>query len=336
MNKRHPVLSHQPQVVEELSIHFKEITVLTLDNLNRVYSINNNIRIYSPTFGCNNRLLRFIKFYIVFIQILIKHRPQLVFSHMAIVPSLSVIPITKLLCIPNVLWYAHAKRTLWTYLAKNFCTKVISSTRGSFPHLSPNVHFIGQGIPTNVFLQNRTIRAPIKSCVYVGRLDVSKNIHLLIETVFNVRKLGFLITLSLYGSPLRGESLVYIQQLQDKWLTHNSTWLKFNDSIPRSDIPRILKEHDVFIHAFQGSLDKTLVEASLSGIGIVTTNKEFQQSFRYPEEQLDLSLQDLLIYYLSMSEQQRMTVMLKNQKIAAEEHSSTNWMWRLVTELRSS
>jgi hypothetical protein len=53
------------------------------------------------------------------------------------------------------------------------------------------------------------------------------------------------------------------------------------------EVSNILNSHDVFVHAYEGSLDKALIEATLAGIPVITANREYIRIFGSWSSEID-------------------------------------------------
>ena len=86
--------------------------------------------------------------------------------------------------------------------------------------------------------------------------------------------------LSLIGDPSNLEGRQQFDLFVNKTLAdQNAGWLHIMPSIPREQIPKTLGEHNIFIHAFRGSLDKSILEATAVGLPVVTQNNEYLKLF---------------------------------------------------------
>ena len=118
----------------------------------------------------------------------------------------------------------------------------------------------------------------------------------------------------------------------------NEGWLEFIPSIQRSQIPATLREESCFIHAFEGSLDKTLVEATLSGIPVATINKEYIESFgswSNLNPLRPLNLEDEFHALLSCDQVSLDNEISRRRKIAIDNHDLDGWITRLIGILDS-
>ena len=337
MDERSPVLSHQIEVVRKLSVHFERVTVIT-------GSIGHggcpsNVEVVSTNWFSGKHLKNTFNFIITAIRCLRESKPDVIFSHMTHVQSALLLPISRVLRIPHFLWYAHASSSIilkWDYLLIN---KIFTSTRGSFPFSGSKIIYLGQAIDEQLFLKSVRDRLPL-NFVHYGRFDKSKSIEMIIESANYARMSNPEITLTICGNPSNPESerdaSRIILNSQEKI---ESGWLSFIKAIPRSEIPEWLSQFDVFLHAFQGSLDKTLVESVLAGLTVVTNNSEFISEFgswrNYSLDE-DLSLKTELDAMLNLGRVTRTEVNESRQKVALNSHTESKWIEQLKDILHAA
>ena len=332
MDRRHPALSHQVDVVEGLAKHFATVTVLTGSNS---YSPRcRNINVISSDWVQGKNLRNVLNFYYRFFLIIRRKRYSSVFSHMTLVQSSLVAPILKILNIKHYVWYAHAKKTFflsWTYFWVN---AIITSTRGSCPLQGKKVIYLGQSVDPVQFPQRNSLRFPLTKCVHVGRMDRSKNLGEIISTVEKLRVKFPLLTLTLVGSPSTPVSIEYVTDLKHSWeKALDSGWLTFEHAIPRAQVPEKLLENDIFVHAFSGSLDKSLVEATFTGMPVATINREYIHEFGSWKNG-DYSLNSELTTLLEKSEGEVKSEVHARVLVGVNNHSFTTWILRLTSILR--
>jgi glycosyltransferase involved in cell wall biosynthesis len=86
-----------------------------------------------------------------------------------------------------------------------------------------------------------------------------------------------------------------MKKLQDKYeIPIRDGWLRFYGNCPRNELPLLLKAFDVFLHAYVGSLDKSILEASAIGLPVITNNPEYINEFGVwgrPSDFVDLYLE---------------------------------------------
>jgi hypothetical protein len=332
MDRTHPALSHQVDVVEGLAKYFATVTVLTGSNS---YSPRyRNIDVISSNWVQGKNLRNVLNFYYRFFLVIRRKRYSSVFSHMTLIQSSLVAPILRILNIKHYVWYAHAKKTFflsWMYFWAN---AMITSTRGSCPLQGKKVIYLGQSVDPVQFPQRTSLRFPLTKCVHVGRMDRSKNLGEIISTVEELRVRFPLLTLTLVGNPSTPDSIKYVTDLKVSWeKALDSGWLTFEHAIPRAQVPEKLMESDIFVHAFSGSLDKSLVEATLTGMPVVTINQEYINEFgswKNGDKLLNIELTTLL----EKSEGEVKREVHARLLLGVNKHSFTTWILRLTSILR--
>lgn len=332
MDRTHPALSHQVDVVEGLATHFAAVTVLT--GASSYGSKFQNIRVISTNWEQGKNLRNVLNFYYHFFLVIRQKKYSAVFSHMTLVQSALVAPILRILKIKHYVWYAHAKKTIflsWTYF---WVDAIITSTRGSCPLRGQKIVYLGQSVNPLQFPQRGSLRFPLTKCVHVGRMDPSKNLGDIISTVEVLRLRFPFLTLNLVGNPSTLDSIEYVSELKRSWAKAlESGWLTFEGAIPRAQVPEKLLENDVFVHAFSGSLDKSLIEATLTGMPVVTINKEYINEFGSWRDG-EISLESELTTLLETSEVEVRREVDTRVLVGANSHSFENWILRLASILR--
>jgi glycosyltransferase involved in cell wall biosynthesis len=205
----------------------------------------------------------------------------------------------------------------------------------SCPIRSAKIHYIGQSIDRTLFDGKRNLVPFCTRAIHVGRLDPSKGIGEIIESVSEIRKTNPKLTLTFVGSPSTPKSQNYVDGLKEAWKRQiEAGWLKFLDSIPRRELPKFFGDYDMFVHAFQGSLDKTLIEATFSNLPVATLNHEYQMEFGVWSTNSD-SLQSEIEGLLGYTPEKREREIQRRLEIAYEKHSFSTWILRLSAILSS-
>jgi glycosyltransferase involved in cell wall biosynthesis len=252
-------------------------------------------------------------------------------------------PVTKMLGIKHYLWYAHTSkpfRLIWCHF---FVNKIVTSTFQSCPIQSEKIVAIGQTVKNEDFeCKNRPepILRDHFNAIHVGRIDPSKNIDLIIE-IFLKNFPEEKSVLHLVGSPTQkafnyfNELLkLYEQQIRSKKII-------FHGSLNQNEIKDLLCFSDVFLHAFQGSLDKSLLEAVFSKIFVISVNSGFRDEFSclLPNENVISPVE----YFESEIRLFKSIPWLEVQKlidvryeIAIEKHSRKKWITNLNQVLMES
>ena len=337
MDEYHPVFPHQIKIVRELSRYFEDVYVIT--NAYKVPKVALPKHIYVCNLNWKPRqpVSNLLKLLIEFIKLIKVRRVDIVFSHMTEVHSAILAPFTKLLAIPHILWYAHKSLSKWLLWNSLFIDKIITSTRDSCPLKSKKVVAIGQSVDETVFkfTTNRNYAKKSK-WVHVGRIDPSKKIHTLIKLFLSQTKVGSRALLDFVGESTPN-NLDYSRSLF-KLRGDYPDQINFLGKKNQKEVNEILEKSDLFIHAFQGSLDKSLVEAVMNGISVVSCNHEFIKEFgSLSAPNLNATDEDLLLeeiaHFMSMSAQELAEIAAKRYEVAITRHSLSSWMRKLILEL---
>ncbi len=334
MDPAHPALAHQVEVVEALALKFSAVTVIT--GKSDWVPTAPNIRVFTSNWIPGQNIKNICKFFRIFLQLIREYRFVAVFSHMTTVQSCLVGPILKLRGINHFLWYAHAQNSSLLRIAHFWVTKLITSTPGSCPMAGNKVLYLGQSINQETFKSTRNATLPFKRFVHLGRTDPSKNLSCIIETIFNFRKFDKELRLEFVGNPSGVSQSAEFEKLKERWADSViQGWLVFSPAIPRELVPNLLQQHDVFIHAFKGSLDKTLIEATMTRVPVVTVNQEYINEFG-SWGKTPISLESELASLLS-SDQAEVDLKLNGRvSKAIDNHSKKMWIDNLTKLIKGT
>ena len=337
MDENHQVLSHQVEVVNLLATKFEQVTVLT-GNVGK-YSVGKNVRVICFNWVEGKRLKSILKFLHVFVMTISKENFSVIFSHMTSVYSAFISPITKIKRLKHYLWYAHTSNGIYLKISNLLTDGIVTSTAGSCPIKGKKVFPIGQSINSKKFIKKDRDLNDIKKLIHIGRFDPSKNIKSIIKVVENLRIDDKDLELEIVGSPSTKQHKLVAEEIINNYnFNSNYRWLKFTSHISRDSIPKTLEEADCFIHAFQGSLDKTLVEATFSGLPVVTINNEYRKFFgswnlNMPDKSNTLEDEAELLFGLQRDKLE--SEINRRYQIAVESHEISGWIDRLVGILKS-
>ncbi len=328
MDSKNPLLSHQIDTVEKLAPNFRQVCVLTASQGD--YESNANIKIYSTSWAKGKPIRNILFLYWRFFQILKSEDISVVFSHMTDLQSAFLVPITKFLGIRHYLWYAHKTKSKYLSFASYFLDGILTSTIGSCPITSKKVIPIGQGVDSNKFrFVNHFISGQVKM-LHVGRFDPPKRIQSIIDAAIKVKELGMMVSLTLIGDPSNELARNYADGIKGHYSSQSQfDWITFSPSINRDELPELLQKFDVFVHSYMGSLDKTLIEATLSGLPVATSNPEYLKIFGSWSENESGNLLDEIIAVQSASRMELAEETLRRRLLCAEHHSLTSWVEKI-------
>jgi glycosyltransferase involved in cell wall biosynthesis len=292
MDESSQLFSHQVVVVNQLAKLFEEVTVLT--GKIGEHKVDLNVKVLSSRWQNGKRIRSIIRFLSIFLTTVLRNRPTAIFSHMTSIQSAFAAPITLILRIKHYLWYAHTSNNIYLKVSHLFLNGILTATDGSCPIKSTKVKVIGHSIDPLVFSRKDEVIYPIKKFIHIGRFDPIKNIELIVQTIGNVKKSHSDLTFDHFGSPSKQEYAEYENKVVKNCSTgRDSKYMTFNPSVNRSKIPNIIKSYDAFIHACDAGLDKSILEATLIGLPVVTINKQYLDIFGNWETSNDAGLVSL-------------------------------------------
>ena len=104
---------------------------------------------------------------------------------------------------------------------------------------------------------------------------------------------------------------------------------------------RLIQEFsDLVIHSFRGSLDKSLVEATMSGITVITRNDAYLKAFGGLNGEFEVDnaaqayLQSQIYCWKNLSDHELLLLAKRRLDIALSSHSINEWIEKLTSELR--
>ena len=336
MDEKSQVFSHQIELVNQLSAKFDQITVLTAQV--GVCNTEKNVKVISFEWTEGKRVSSLVRFLKIFIKTIRSEKFTVLFSHMTSVQSAFISPITRIIKLKHYLWFAHTSNGIFLKVSRLLSDGIITSTPGSCPLNGNKVFPIGQSINSKKFRKKIQNSESIKNLVHIGRFDPSKNIK---EIVYEVKKLRSNfpdLKLEVIGSPSSDRFKDYELNVKEKFYSELQLgWLKFTPHTPRSSLPEILQTYDCFIHSFQGSLDKTMVEATFSGLPVITINNEYRKIFGSWDligRGVNNSLKDEAQLLLTLDGDKRQSEVDRRYEVALKQHELTGWIDRLVSILK--
>lgn len=328
------VFSHQRDVVEALAKFYNSISVFTAEPLDE--KVSENLEIVVVPWKNNSNFFNTVRILKVIVPHLLKNRSQTVFTHMSDVHAAIVSPITRLLKIRHILWYAHARNSPYLVWSSFFVSQIVSSTPGSC-NLKFNRHkikFINQGIDPSSFPFRTRINRDLNSFLYYGRLDPSKNIQDLMRTFQTLHSEGSINKLGIFGRPMNQDSQKYIESLKSDFhslITAGS--IKFGGEINRREIFKVAKDYDFFINLYSGSLDKTLVESTFMGLPVVTWNLEYCEQFgtwsKKPAYASTAFVVQEINHIKELTQRELQAELNRRYQYAILNHSLSSWLTRL-------
>jgi glycosyltransferase involved in cell wall biosynthesis len=331
MHLDHPIFSHQATVAELLSRQFFQTQVITADTPAKL-SANVLKKSTFLSWPKANKVSKALRLYKAAIKAELGINPNVIFYHMTSVQSSLLGPIYKLLGKKQILWYAHASNSLSLKFSSFFMDRIVTSTKGSFPP-GYKVTSIGQSIDVDLFrFKNRRKPDSALKVIHIGRLDESKNIRGMIEWFISHRKVLLLDSLTFVGEATR-DNKHYIRGIERDFQYHiDRGEIVFLGPQPRAILAETMGHFDVFLHLFQGSLDKSILEATSVGLPVISTNLEFIRQFGTWSELNSTHydfLQNEFEVLMHMSREAFQASILSRSNMVSKTHSLVAWIGKL-------
>lgn len=338
------VFSHQFQIISRLSEQFRHVFVLA-NKVNQKAVKPNNITTFDLKWKQGSPIKNLIHLYGAFFSVIFRSRKIVLFSFMTETHSMAVGPFTRMFQIPHIIWYAHTSSPIRLKIAGKFANRILTSTSDSFPvkleSLKKKVRAIGQMVNPKTFKFNRERDYESKDrWIHVGRIDPSKKIESLI-LLFQEHLKDFPdATLTLVGKSTPGNES-YEEYLRNRYFDEiSSGHIIFKGKQSQTQISSLLNQSDLFIHGFQGSLDKALIEATMSGVSVITFNLAYLREFGglrnnslVDENDMNFLRREVKLWS-SLAGNQVKAIALRRYQIATSLHSLDQWIEKLVCELK--
>jgi len=274
MNEKSKVLSHCIDWVNNISIYFDKVFVITVKSSN--FKVNENVKVFSIKRDKFNRLSSIILLYKILFKIHKNYKINGYFVHMAayFVPFIFLFKLYYK--IPILFWYAHSSVTKALKIATLLSDKIFSPSKESFKYKTSKIEFTGHGINTDFFKFIKNKKCNYSKFAVFGRISETKNIHKMIEVFNKIENKN--INLTIIGEPLIEIDKKYF----DKIFNFNYKNIFYSKNIPKKYIFETYKKFDVIINLSDtGSLDKVIIEPMAMGIPVITSNKSAIELFSH-------------------------------------------------------
>jgi len=104
--------------------------------------------------------------------------------------------------------------------------------------------------------------------------------------------------------------------------------LLWTPGVPREQLPDIASGHDVFLHAFSGSMDKAALEAAASGLPVLSENASVRREIGAWPGPVDLAAQ--LLSFVQADPEARAAFSRSQQDRVRAKHSLDSLATRLL------
>jgi glycosyltransferase involved in cell wall biosynthesis len=324
VDAKHPVLGFFVRWIEEFAKHAESIEVICLQK--GEYTLPQNVRVHSlGKEQGGSRVIYVLRFYAAIWRL--RHEYDAVFVHMN--PEYVVLAgmLWRLWGKPATLWYMHKSVNLWLRIATFFATIVFTASKESFRLTTNKLHVMGHGIDTERHIPKHIPSSGAIRLMTSGRVTPIKRIDVIVGAFLELKRRGISATLSIFGAPTSPGDEAYQAGLCTKLReAGENPDAVFMGSIPHAQMPIKRASMDYFLHASEtGSLDKTILDASISGVISFSSSEAygdlfagFEQYLAYPQgDSTALASRIVALEALSPQERAHIRDTLKARVIAS-------------------
>lgn len=268
VNKDDPILGFFHRWIIEFAKHVEQLTVICLEE--GVHELPQNVCVLSlgkeQGVGRFGRVLRLYKYVWQY-----RHEYTHVFVHMNQVYVLVCGVLWRLLRKRICLWYAHGTVSISLRFALMLVHTVCTSTPKGFRIKSKKVQVVGQGIDTDLFKPDVSLRAKFPVILTVGRIARVKHLSMLLDALAHVHDVHVWVV----GEAVTSEDLLYKKQCYELahklGVTDKVTW--YGAKTYTELVPLYQQAHVVVNMSTTGSLDKVILEAIACGVPVISSNE---------------------------------------------------------------
>ena len=285
VDQNDPLMGYFVTWLQKAAHEFKQITVLSL----RVgdFELPKNVSVYCLK---NNYTKGFLSRFetvarILFYSIILRKKYNSVFSRGEPMYIVLFNWLWHLLNKKTILFYAHYKTSGLAQLAN----ELADITATSVPEAANNLRAIpiGQAVDSDKFHPSE-IKPNNKKYLVFGRVSEVKRVVEIVQAFKSADLTD--ASLTIVGKALTKE---YAERVKlSIGNASNINWI--DEDIAYEKVPSLYREYDILINATPGSLDKTIVEASMSGLLVIASSGGYgrllddDQKYLNPKDQNDL------------------------------------------------
>lgn len=206
----------------------------------------------------------------------LRHEYDAVFVHMNQEYILLGGILWKILGKKIFMWRNHYDGSLLTDIAALFCTKVFCTSKFSYTAKYKKTVLMPVGVDQESAHMDEVVERKPNSILFLGRLDISKRPHILIDALGLLAKKGIQFSATFVGGPSK-DDVRYPEELRAQVAQLGiSDRVTFTGAVSNTETYRYYRSHEIFVNCSRsGMLDKTMFKAVACGCLVLVTSKDF-------------------------------------------------------------
>jgi glycosyltransferase involved in cell wall biosynthesis len=286
VDREDPILGFFHAWIEEFAKKFEKVHVICLEKGN--YGLPPNVEVLSLGKEDGESKIKYI-FNLFKYLFRLNGEYDAVFVHMNQEYLVLAGWWWKLMGKKTVLWYVHRQVNIKLRIAEFFVDNIFSVSKETFNLKSNKVHFVGHGIPLEIFKKPETYqrRDDKFSIVSIGRISPIKNLEILIESADILHKNIPNLQINIIGGPTKKGDQEYFDKLRAMVKEmHLEHVVEFWGETPNYNTIQCYWQSDISVNLSPtGGVDKAVLESIASGTPALASNKAFEEYFgKYKED----------------------------------------------------
>lgn len=209
--------------------------------------------------------------------------------------------IFRLMGVRQILWYAHASKTLMLCIAEKLASTIVTSSKTAFPIQTNKIVEIGQALTVNI----KEFAVPIwkhriSGIVSLARVSKAKYLE---DAILGIALSNFRDVSFLNIGPINDQK--HKEQLL-KFAKQNSVTCVFENAMAQHDALNKIGHYKYYFSGTAKAVDKAAVEAAGLGCLIITTNTNLQVMLgldnEFKERGIEFNVAKQIDWYMSLPE----------------------------------
>ncbi|HUD04020.1 MAG TPA: glycosyltransferase [Candidatus Paceibacterota bacterium] len=308
--------------IREFSKHVEKVTVICLEK--GAYSFSSNVTVVS--LGKEQKRSR-LKYILNFYKYIWRERKNYdtVFVHMNQEYVLLAGLFWRLWGKKILLWRNHPQGSWTTNFAVLLAHKVYATSPYAYIARFKKTQIMPVGIDMGFFGYNSSASRKKDSILMLSRIAPIKKQDVLMEALVIVKKFRHNFICAFVGDALP-KDISFLNSLKEKaQIISSDNSISFHPAVPFIKTPDWYNQYEIFVNATPtGSMDKTIFEAMVSGVFVLTSNMALEG--KIPKECLfnEDDAQDLahkICSSMAISEVKKSVILRACRDYVATEHS---------------